>query len=58
MEHLYQVTVPYACFGLITDAAGIIVFAPPIARWTQNESITAIKAYYEVQKQGQVIQIY
>ena len=30
---LVRITVPYACFGILVDANGWVVFAPPIARW-------------------------
>ena len=56
-ERLYSVDVPYAYFGLITDGAGKVIKAAPIAKWTIGKYIIEVKHYFEEKKNGTVIQV-
>lgn len=41
------VDLPYAVFALDVDDAGIIVRAPPIAKWTIGKQWRKVTDYYE-----------
>jgi hypothetical protein len=43
---LYHIDVGYACFGLIVED-GIVVDAPPIARWTLTKKVEDVIMYYK-----------
>lgn len=43
-ETLYRVNVGYACFGIIARK-GIVVCAPPIARWMIWQTLQEIKPW-------------
>ena len=44
MEKLYQVNLPYACFGIIT-VQDIVVEAAPIAKWMQGKTIYFVEQW-------------
>jgi hypothetical protein len=44
---LYQIDLPYACFGIETDEQGIVINCAPIAHWTRGKKIDKIIEYYK-----------
>lgn len=43
---LVRVDAGFACFGFVTDAAGVVVRAAPIARWMVGKDADAMIAYW------------
>jgi len=44
---LYQITIPYACFGIEVNEINVCVKAPPIARWMKGKSLKLITQWVE-----------
>ena len=38
-KNTYRIELPYACFGIETNDWGIVVDAPPIARWMIGKQV-------------------
>ena len=53
---LYRVTLPYACFGLLTRSDGVIVNGAPMGKWSFGKHINSVKRYAN-RKRGTVEQI-
>jgi hypothetical protein len=49
IRHLYQVTLPYACYGLVV-ADGIVIEAAPIARWMLGKKLVMMTRWVESKK--------
>ena len=52
---LYQVTLPYACFGVVVEA-GCVRTAAPIGRWMVGKTLTVITNWIS-QKRGKIIEV-
>ncbi len=55
MERLFWIDIKYACFGIISRD-GLIVDAPPIARWMVYKRLTDVKPYL-LGKQAKVVEV-
>jgi hypothetical protein len=55
---LLYVKLSYACFGLVVKD-GVVVEAPPIAKWTLGKKGREVVLYYREKKRGdvQIIQL-
>lgn len=49
---LYYISLPHATFGLVVEK-GIVIEAPPIAKWTLDKQIEVVEKYYL--KKGAVV---
>lgn len=49
MEKLYQITLPYACFGIIVFES-IIEETAPIGRWMLGKRIGAVRKWVKFKK--------
>jgi len=47
---LYQVKLPYACFGVILNKKNIVIKSAPIARWLVGKNIYELERYVERKK--------
>lgn len=50
MTRLAWIDLPYACFGLVIGARGVVVDAPPIARWTMGRHWAEVANYFTAKK--------
>lgn len=53
ISELVRIENSYMCIG-ITIIDGIVVDAPPIAKWTLGKRYDAVKNYYETKKHSTV----
>lgn len=47
---LWQVTVPYACAGIMADAEGVIQVTAPIFQWMAGKTISEIEQWVRVRR--------
>lgn len=43
---LWRIVLPYACFGICENALGVVVRAPPIAKWCVGKRIEQVLGAY------------
>ena len=51
---LYQVALPYACFGIVVEA-GCVTAAAPIGRWMVGKTLNFVTNWIQ-QKRGKIIE--
>jgi len=51
---LYQVTLPYACFGILIDSSNIIRNSAPIGKWMIGKSLDYIESWVR-RKNGTIV---
>jgi hypothetical protein len=45
MMHLYRITAPHFCAGMIVSLPGIVLHAAPIIAWTKGKSVAELFRY-------------
>ena len=55
MKELYQITLPYACAGIIIEN-NIVVKAAPIFNWMKGKNLNEIKRWVN-NKKGTIIKV-
>jgi len=53
---LYQIVLPYACFGIEVGTDGIVVGTAPIGKWMKGELIVDIREWVR-RKGGSIVQL-
>ena len=47
---MYQIILPYAVFGIVTDEQGIVVASAPIGDWMKGKHLNRVKEWIQTKK--------